>query len=48
VRCTDRGGDRDVFLVAKAEENSAGEKAMEEFIVAYREELMRSDPCAGR
>ncbi|HZG05123.1 MAG TPA: hypothetical protein VE546_16395 [Streptomyces sp.] len=46
VRCTEQGGDRDLFLVAKAEENSADEKAMEKFITAYREQFLKGDPCA--
>ncbi|GAA3639814.1 hypothetical protein GCM10023079_32340 [Streptomyces chitinivorans] len=45
VRCTDQGGDRDLFLVAKANENTAGAKGMEKFIVAYRDEFLKSDPC---
>ncbi|WP_146252179.1 hypothetical protein [Streptomyces carminius] len=46
VRCTEQGGDRDLFLAAKADENSADEKAMEKLITAYREEFLKNDPCA--
>ncbi|GAA2444642.1 hypothetical protein GCM10010405_30200 [Streptomyces macrosporus] len=46
VRCTEKGGDRDLFLVVKAGENTAGEEAMEKFVIAYREEFLKSDPCA--
>jgi hypothetical protein len=49
VRCAERGQDWDVFLAARVRNEGVSDaEAMEEFIVAYREELMRSDPCAGR
>ncbi|WP_031506705.1 hypothetical protein [Streptomyces megasporus] len=47
VRCTEQGKKWDVFLVARVRNTGVSNaEAMEKFITAYREEFLRSDPCA--
>lgn len=49
VRCTEQGERRDIFLTARARNGGIPDAdAMEKFIVAYRDEFLRSDPCADQ
>lgn len=47
IRCTDQGGDRDLFLVARVRNSGVpDEEAMMKFITAYRAEVLKTTPCA--
>ena len=48
VRCPPPEYDQDLFIVAKTKENKDDHKAMKELLASYREELLRSDPCADQ
>ncbi|MEE1942203.1 hypothetical protein V1L54_22850 [Streptomyces sp. TRM 70361] len=48
MRCTSEGKKRDLFVVAGVTKKStAGAEAVARFITAYREEFLKSNPCAG-
>ncbi|SFK03442.1 hypothetical protein SAMN05192584_103176 [Streptomyces pini] len=47
VRCTERGEKWDIFLTARVRNGGIpNADAMEKFIVAYRDDFLKSDPCA--
>ncbi|MGY1452947.1 hypothetical protein [Streptomyces sp. SS8] len=45
MRCSPKRDNQDLFIVVKSSENTADEEAMLEFLIEYREVLMKRTPC---